>query len=242
MGLESYPQDILAFLIVVLGPAASLAILARTFRRGDADPVLIRFAFFHAFLGCLVLSILVPLFREVAGREAHRVPWVLGGTLFVAVLAYLKGECELAKEKDVEELELDASVSPLEVESRAGLRALYWPLLFLGAYVVGTVLVPYPDPELEVRRVERATLLTLWEYRTDVEVAVPGGHFAAPAARVLRLPFHHPETTRVTRAKARAPADHGTWVLIEDASTKTGGSLYIDCTHEDSRGHVWADY
>jgi general secretion pathway protein G len=57
------------------------------------------------------------------------------------------------------------------------------------------------------------------------------------------VPPYHPESAAENDGSAAtAPTDAGGWAYINDDTDPNFGSLWVNCTHTDTKGTVWTNY
>ncbi|HVE11808.1 MAG TPA: hypothetical protein VNI01_00315 [Elusimicrobiota bacterium] len=55
-----------------------------------------------------------------------------------------------------------------------------------------------------------------------------------------RTPNYHPDDNKIVNAASAN--DRGGWVYQGDAAAADFGKVFVNCTHTDSKGNVWASY
>lgn len=79
------------------------------------------------------------------------------------------------------------------------------------------------------------------QYPEDLTHLTIGGKYLLTLPKVMTL--DHPDSNEVTLFPSMAPMDSGTWGYVNNPyDQQYYGSLFIDCTHTDSRGSVWTGY
>jgi type II secretory pathway pseudopilin PulG len=63
------------------------------------------------------------------------------------------------------------------------------------------------------------------------------------ALPLAKTPSYHPDSDKVTLvASAAGLSDAGGWAYLADPASPDYGTVYVNCTHTDTKGSVWSAY
>ena len=87
-------------------------------------------------------------------------------------------------------------------------------------------------------------------YYADTEGQYPGGLFGLTIGGTYLtklpdadIPPYHPRSAAVSAGSGTAGInDGGGWAYSSDASRTEAGSVWVNCTHTDSKGSRWSSY
>lgn len=77
-------------------------------------------------------------------------------------------------------------------------------------------------------------------FPTSLEELTRDGKYMSALPSVQLAP--HLSTDEVEPYSSRAPRDSGRWGYIGNPKDREWGSVFVDCTHTDIQGTVWAAY
>ncbi|MBI4679530.1 MAG: RDD family protein [Elusimicrobia bacterium] len=82
------------------------------------------------------------------------------------------------------------------------------------------------------------------QYPTELDALTVGGKYLV-VLPVAKTPPLHPDSNRVYGFPSRSQAsssDSGGWAYVNNPQDPDFGSVWVDCTHQDSKGTVWNAY
>lgn len=80
------------------------------------------------------------------------------------------------------------------------------------------------------------------EYPYHPIALTAGGKYMSSLPRA-KTPNFHPDSDKVTLvASAAALDDKGGWAYLADRRSQDYGTVFVNCTHTDTRGSVWSAY